>query len=130
MTDMMYPEPGTDLSRPTYWSETVEQNDDYGHKVKTEVRKEVPAAQANLVGSKVNDNIHLPLFDIDYNASLHPSTTPGHYHLYLNKPITWRKYKRVIKAMAKAGLVQDGFCKYTIQRKQAFLRPPGVKKGG
>lgn len=129
MAVLHLPEEGINMDRPTYHAEELESSPDgYGTKVKDEVRTPCEPAKANLVGSKVHNNIHLPMFDIDYEARLIPSSTEGHYHLYLDQPCTWRQYKRVLRAMAKAGIVQKGFAKMSIRRKQAFLRPPGVKK--
>jgi hypothetical protein len=101
-----------------------------------ETRFEVPASDATLVGSMCGtaldvdgrpgpgEKFHYPLFDLDYGAVLHDSRTPGHYHLYLDRPIKWRAFKRVLRAMRKAGLIEDGFYKMTKKRGQAFLRVP------
>lgn len=132
MTKLHLPDEGINMDRPTYRSEEID-NEPTGYgmsrkAVKAEVRTPAEPEKANLVGSRIHNNIHLPVFDIDYEARLIPSTTEGHYHLYLDQPCTWRQYRRVLKAMAKAGIVQPGFAKMSIRRKQAFLRPPGVKK--
>lgn len=88
-----------------------------------------PAA-AQLVGSAVCGSTfrHLPLFDIDYDAELIPSSTPGHFHLYLNKPISWTSYVKVLEAMRDAGLIETGYADNMIRRGEAFLRVPHHRK--
>ena len=93
----------------------------------TEADKE-QGIEPNLFGSKVNNNIHLPMFDIDYSAELIPSSTKGHFHLYLNRPITWYRYKKVLRAMWKAGLIEKGVYLGALHYKEVYLRKPGVKK--
>ena len=94
-----------------------------------QIQQEKPL-RPNLVSSRVSKGIHLPALDIDYGARLIPSSTKGHWHLYLDRPVTWRKYKKVLKAMAAADLIQPGFYKAAKKRKQTYLRKPGVMKGG
>ena len=95
--------------------------------VKTEVDKE-QGIEPNLFGSKVNNNIHMPMFDIDYSAELIPSSTKGHFHLYLNRPVTWFRYRMVLRAMWKAGLIEKGVYLGALHYKEVYLRKPGVKK--
>jgi homocysteine S-methyltransferase len=70
-----------------------------------------------------------PVFDIDYPARLVPSTTPGHWHLYLDRDVPWDKYEKVLEAMADAGLIEEGFVAAAKKGKGTFVRPPHVKKG-
>jgi len=88
----------------------------------------VEQPDANLVGSLTDEGKHMPLLDIDYDAQLLPSSTPGHFHLYLNKGVDWDKYQKVLIAMGEAGLIQKGFMDWSLKRGQSFLRPPGVMK--
>lgn len=90
----------------------------------------VPSTEekGNLVGSLNEYGYHMPVLDIDYPAKLVPSSTEGHYHLYLDKQITWDAYKKVLEALAEAGLIQAGFRDWSIKRSQSFVRKPGVKK--
>jgi hypothetical protein len=73
------------------------------------------------------DNIHWPVFDLDFDAALIPSKTPGHFHLYLEKALTWQKYRRLLRAFHKAGLLNDGWYKLVIKRKKGTLFLPGRK---
>lgn len=120
----------------TYWKAAV-LRDEYGGTY--EVRNQAPEPEAILVGSQAavqperygwmnGKMLHYPAIDIDYEARLLPSSTPGHFHLYLDHVCTWRQYKKVLKAMAKAGLIEMGYYKMNRPRKQTFLRKPGVTK--
>jgi hypothetical protein len=57
-----------------------------------------------------------------------PSSTPGHTHLYVAKQVSWGQYKKVLKAMAKAGLIEDAFYEASVGARAAMLRLPWVKK--
>lgn len=93
-------------------------------------RRAVPYEDANLVGSVSSPCgvFHEPVIDIDFPAHLEPSTTEGHFHLYLNKEVEWDKFLKVLEAMRDAGLVEEGYYEMTKRRGQAFVRRPGVHK--
>lgn len=71
---------------------------------------------------------HYPIFDLDFPAYLVPSSTAGHHHLYLDKKVSWRDYRRVLKAMNKAGLIEDAYYEATMGARAAFLRLPWLKR--
>lgn len=77
-----------------------------------------------LVGSK----LHGPVLDIDIPHALVPSTTPGHAHLYLDVKMSWRKYKRVLRALAAAGIIEKGYVKASLRRKHTAVRVPWLAK--
>lgn len=84
---------------------------------------------ANLIGSKSRYcDLHLPVLDIDFPARLVPSTTEGHFHLYLDIPLTWEKYQAVLGVLAWAGILQQGYADKSIRRQQSFVCKPGVAK--
>lgn len=85
---------------------------------------------ANLVGSQVfaDPHEHMPVLDIDFPAHLEPSTTPGHFHLYLNRAITWEQYMLLLAGLHLAGIIEEGFYMMSMKRGQSFVRVPGVKK--
>ena len=117
------------VSRRCYYEKIVTKTDGYGKKHVESKREEVPMADANLIGSlSTVDGLHMPVLDIDYDATLLPSSTAGHYHLYLNKLCSWRQYKKFLKAMADAGLIEKGYVKASLGRKQTFVRKRGVRK--
>jgi hypothetical protein len=90
----------------------------------------VNEADANVVTSMVCLDIHAPALDIDMEARLIPSSTPGHYHLYIDKPMTWRKYKKLLKVMAKVGILQQGYVNSAIRNGYTALRKEGTYKPG
>jgi hypothetical protein len=95
----------------------------------TNDRKEVPEFKANLVGSRLQDSrAHAPVLDLDFPCRLVPSTTEGHHHLYLDRPLTWTQYRALLEVMGKIGLLEPGYVDASIRRKQTFVRKPGVVK--
>lgn len=83
----------------------------------------------NLFSSQLErSNLHAPAIDVDLPCRLIPSSTPDHYHLYIDFPMTWRQYKRILKALAKAGVIEPMFYEMARKRKATFLRKPGVRK--
>jgi hypothetical protein len=93
-----------------------------------ETRLTVPLHEANLVASLRSDGLHSPAFDIDSPVYVIPSSTPGHHHLYLERPITWRSYRRLLRALHRAGYVENAVYFRSLDRGATFLRLPWVKK--
>lgn len=91
---------------------------------------DAPKFGANLVSSQIVDenDKHTVMLDIDLPAYLIPSSTEGHYHLYIDTPMPWRKYKRLLKELARAGIIETGYYKASVRRKHTALRMRGVKK--
>lgn len=92
------------------------------------------AEQANLVGSLTKTGLHAPVLDIDYPARLVPSSTLGHYHLYLDVEIPWGKYALALWALSTAGLIERGFFRAAMARRMTFARlrpskPKAAKEG-
>jgi len=93
-----------------------------------EVREEVPVADANLVSSLLPGGAHAPALDVDTAVHVVPSTTPGHFHLYLERPTTWRAYRRLLRAMWRAGYLEEAVYWRSLDRGATFLRLPWVRK--
>lgn len=72
--------------------------------------------------------LHRPVLDIDFPAALLPSTTPGHFHLFLDKKLTWEKYARLLSALADAGIIEEGYEDASYNRQFSSVRLPWVKK--
>lgn len=121
-----------------YYSETVAKDKlDSSHPEAFEKscreRKEVSVFDANLVSSKAwapsnMTEIHYPMLDLDMECELIPSSTPGHYHLYINKPMVWDKYFELLTALNKAGIIQTGVLRAAELQRETCLRPPWVSK--
>lgn len=90
-------------------------------------------AEATLIGSLTNVTtkdgpMHLPVIDIDLPCKLIPSSTEGHFHLYIDHPMPWGQYVELLAALAFAGIVEKGYVNASERRGQTFVRKPGVKK--
>jgi len=118
--------------RSLWYSETIPET--YS-KAEQESRREVLwHKDANLVGSRQagvpedEEAYHFPVLDIDFEANLIPSSTEGHYHLYLEKKLTWKQYSKLLEALADAGIIEEGYLDQSLQREQTFVRLPGETK--
>lgn len=92
-----------------------------------------PIEKANLITSKVERypygvEYHRPVLDIDFDAELLPSSTPGHWHLFLNKQMPKADYFDLLRALARAGIIQHGFKDSAIDRGASSVRLPWIKK--
>lgn len=110
----------------------------YGASTK-ERRWEVADKKAKLISSELkgdyqedihglDQELHSPVLDIDFAARLIPSSTPGHFHLYLDGlHLSWEKYARLLTALAEAGVIEKGYAGAAIRRKATFVWKPGCK---
>lgn len=89
-----------------------------------------PEPGANVVASTIenSDSLHTLMLDLDVPATLVPSSTEGHSHLYIDVPVDWPKYQKVLEALADAGVLEPGYVSASIERQHTALRLPGVKK--
>jgi hypothetical protein len=84
---------------------------------------------ANVTTSKVlGKETHKLVIDLDLPAQLLPSTTPGHFHFYIDKEMTWKQYSKVLKALAGAGLIEEGYLGASEGRGYTSVRLPWIKK--
>lgn len=110
--------------RPVYrW---IERTDGYGKSIIELVSQ--TSKDGDLFGSRIDKNRHLPCIDLDFPCELIESSTPGHFHLYLNKETTWENYKLLLDALLRCGYIEEGFHNQAIQAGQTFVRQPGVYK--
>lgn len=72
--------------------------------------------------------LHRPVLDIDFPAKLIPSTTPGHFHLYLDKPMSWGQYSRFLTALRHAGIIEPGYASASQEREYTSVRLPWIRK--
>lgn len=89
--------------------------------------------EANLIlsreiGGSYGVTYHRPVIDLDYEAELIPSSTPGHFHLYINKEIPEALYWKFLRVMAECGIVQQGWVDSSIARGASSVRLPWIKK--
>lgn len=95
-------------------------------------REMVDIGKADVVSSLHNSGSgHALVIDIDHPSWLVRSTTPGHFHLYVDVPggITDAKYRRLLGALADAGVVERGYYEASVARGHSDVRLPWIKKG-
>ena len=121
--DVGTPDPDFDLAGRSTWT------------VKGGERTRVPAEDALVVSSAKGgataigkDPTHRPVLDIDIPARLIPSSTPGHSHLYLDIDMEWDKYEALLKALADAHVIEEGYVLAALDRRATFVRLPWVTK--
>jgi hypothetical protein len=86
------------------------------------------AARGRLISSKLPDGKHAPAIDIDFPVRLVKSSTPGHFHLYVDKAMSWEQYRKILLALRDAGVIGQDYYEMALTFKQTFLRAPGVHK--
>lgn len=96
----------------------------------TSYRRKTVEAEANLIGSMMEENreLHAPVLDIDFEAKLVPSSTEGHHHLYLDKPLTWEEYAKLLTVLGEVGILEPAYVSASLRRGQTFVRKPSIKK--
>lgn len=85
--------------------------------------------EAKLMTSKRKNGNHYFIADLDVEAYLIPSSTPGHSHLIICEEINWWEFDAIMSAMADAGIVEPGYHRATRKRTFSTIRLPWVKKG-
>lgn len=91
-------------------------------------RRRVRPEEANIVASRREDGSHMPTLDIDHPAALDPSSTEGHFHLFIDVPMSWRAYRRLLRALYKGGVIGRNHYWRSLNLGATFVRPPGVRK--
>lgn len=84
---------------------------------------------ADVVSSQTVNGNHAPAIDIDMGCRVVPSGTPGHFHLFIDKEMPWKQYLKLLKAMVKAGIVEERFYKMSKKQGATRLRLPEKPKG-
>lgn len=72
--------------------------------------------------------LHRPVLDLDLNAALIPSATPGHFHLYIDKLIPWEDYSNLLIALEKCGIIEAGYMQASLDRGYSSARLPTKPK--
>jgi hypothetical protein len=84
--------------------------------------------EANLISSEVGPNVHMPVIDCDFPINTVASSTPGHFHLYIDKEMTWQQYKALLDGMLNAGLIQKAWYENAMDHQRTYVRMPHVRK--
>ena len=84
---------------------------------------------AKIVGSRIaGTDKHIVAIDLDLDAVLVPSSTPGHHHLYIDREMDWDTYEQLLVALFNAGLIEEGYLDVSLRREETHLRTPWTKK--
>lgn len=85
---------------------------------------------AQLISSRIGPHQHRVILDLDMECELIQSSTPGRYHLYLNKILEEEQMDTLITTLVQVGILEDGIKKLQWDiDKELTLRLPWVKKG-
>lgn len=86
--------------------------------------------EANLVSSLTASGKHMPAIDIDLPVRVVESSTPGHYHLFIDKEVEAEHYWQILRALYEAGIVERGFYELSVARGASYLRthPKGERE--
>lgn len=71
---------------------------------------------------------HTVMLDIDFPVRVVPSSSPGHYHLYIDHAVEHDKYFALLEALVGAGILEPGYVEASRARGATHLRLPWVKK--
>lgn len=133
------PLPGQALRKVDIWSnmyecyreELQERDIHLAHIVTSEVRTVRETQFESLFGNRNQayyEGTHKPVLDIDMPVKIFPSTTEGHFHLYIDKELSWDDYCKLMNVMAEVGILEQGFVNASKQRQYSAVRLPWVKK--
>lgn len=120
-----------DVKRKTYWTDYRNggQSDsplDNEHRFETSELAEIRLVSSELKAPHFG--MHAPVLDLDFPCRLVPSTTDGHYHLYLDKPMSWEDYTALLQILMVVGILEEGYVSAALKRKSTFVRAPWEKK--
>jgi hypothetical protein len=92
--------------------------------------------ESNLISSLPADKgdreagYHYPAIDFDgIPVRFVESSTPGNFHLYIDKKVHWDQYTKLLEALAVCRLVQRGFVEASLSQGSTTLRTRPDKKG-
>lgn len=86
-------------------------------------RLERTTTKANMVGSELLNGRHSPVLDLDFEARLVPSSSPGHYHLFLDGlELDPAAYEALLDALVAAKVIQAGFRRRFIESGTTLAR--------
>jgi hypothetical protein len=85
-------------------------------------------SEADLVSSQIDNGLHAPAIDIDLPCRLIPSATHDHYHLYIDKEMTWEEYEKLLTVMCEVGIVDANYLDMARERKATYVRLPEKPK--
>jgi hypothetical protein len=120
---------GQALARAEFDSTSYDGND---HEGVTDIER------ANLITSIVEAGglshlggdfaMHKVVIDVDLPVKVIESSTPGHFHLFIDHAMGWETYCRLLGALTSAGIVEPGYLAAALGRGHTAVRLPWVRK--
>ena len=97
-------------------------------------REPRPLDESHVVSSRFKNGElvrHALVIDIDHPAWLVKSSTPDHFHLYVDVAggIPHEQYIGLLNALADAGVIEQGYAGASRARGHSDVRLPWIKKG-
>lgn len=115
--------------RTLWWIDPEDLDDSEADPTMTTALQAPEGKPPNIVASLLKDGLHSPILDLDFEARLIPSSTPGHFHLYLDGlTMDWETYAALLVAMGDAGLLGPGYVQHSLDRQMTVLRREGTFK--
>lgn len=97
--------------------------------VVTSIVQDDDAAVVGLAAHLTHGRVtHRPVIDVDLPIKVIPSSTEGHFHLYVDKPMTWEHYRHLLEALVTVGLVDEGYVAAAERRGYTAVRLPWISK--
>jgi len=90
--------------------------------------KEDAQVITSLVRKDIGSRTHKVVIDLDLPAQPIPSSTEGHFHLYIDHEMEEDVYMELLTALGKAGLVEPGYVRASHERKLTAVRLPWIHK--
>lgn len=103
--------------------------EDYSDMYDSETADLDKACVATSLVRSLGEPRHMLMLDIDSEAFLIPSSTPGHNHLYVDARMTTDQLETLLDALTAAGIIEPGYANASKSRGYTSLRLPWVKKG-
>lgn len=97
---------------------------EYGGKRRRFVGTKLKGREGNLISSLTESGNHMPVIDLDFPIQAIESKTGGHFHLYIDKEISWEQYSKLLDGLYQAGLIQEGWYKDAIKSGYSLVRNP------
>jgi len=97
----------------------------------TDEIEDVSLPDANIYTSQIrwdSKDRHMIALDVDVPVQVFPSRKPGHYHLYIEKPVSSTSMLRLVGLLAEMGVVEEGYANASIDRGFTALRAPWMPK--
>lgn len=74
------------------------------------------------------NRVKLPTLPLNVLAQAYPSSTTGHFHLFLEKEMPWDDYKNLLIALRDADVIGQDFAAMCLEWRVSFLLKPEYKK--